>query len=252
MSGLALISKKEECKIYQFPMQEKPVKNHGNSTKTDALHTEEEIVAVANYFKGEIAKCHSLKRETTARRNFTMFICAINLGLRGGDFCKLAWNVFFDDNWKWRISKDIIPEKTRHVGGSGKRVELTWNEDLKFALEDWLNWLQLSKKVSLDDYIFPSPYGHVDINTWLQIMNKATKAAGIKQRVATHGLRKTMGNRYYKMAEDKTEALVELKDYFNHADLHTTMIYTCLEKERMQKTKDRMSFLYDENGNWKW
>ena len=59
-----------------------------------------------------------------------------------------------------------------------------------------------------------------------------------------------MGNRYYKIAKNKSEALVELKDYFNHADLHTTMIYICLEKERMQKTKDRMSFLYDKDGNW--
>ena len=104
--------------------------------------------------------------------------------------------------------------------------------------------------VSLNDYIFISPHGHISLDRFENIMNKATRAVGIKRRIGVHGLRKTMGNRYYKMSEDKTEALVDLKDYFNHADLHTTMLYICLEKERMQKTKDRMSFLYDKDGNW--
>lgn len=254
MSGLALISKKEECKIYQFPMQEKPIKNHGTSTKTDALHTEEEIIAVTNYFKNEIIKCHSLKRETTARRNFTMFICAINLGLRGGDFCKLTWDVFFDENWEWRDSMDFTPEKTRHVGGTGKKVTLRWNEVFKHALTDWLNWQMLSGKINLTDYIFTTPHGHIDIDTWLQIMNKATKAAGINRRIGTHGLRKTMGNKYYKTAKDKTDALVQLKEYFRHSDQHTTMTYICLEEENMQETIDNMnhSTFFDENGNWKW
>lgn len=249
MSGLVALNIVEECKMYNFPTRQKEIK-HRESTKTDALHTEEEISAVANYFKSCIEECTTFKKETMARRNLAMFICGINIGLRGGDLCKLTWSTFFDDDWEWRLTKDFIPEKTRHIGGTGKRVELSWNEDLKFALEDWLRWLRISNNVSLNDYIFISPHGHISLDRFENIMNKATRAVGIKRRIGVHGLRKTMGNRYYKMSEDKTEALVDLKDYFNHADLHTTMIYICLEKERMQKTKDKMSFLYDKDGNW--
>ena len=102
MSGLAALNIIEECRMYNFPTQQKEIK-HRESTKTDALHTEEEISAVANYFKSCIEECTTFKKETMARRNLAMFICGINIGLRGGDLCKLTWNTFFDDDWEWRM-----------------------------------------------------------------------------------------------------------------------------------------------------
>ena len=74
MNGLVALNIVEECKMYNFPTRQKEIK-HRESTKTDALHTEEEISAVANYFKSCIEKCTTFKKETMARRNLAMFIC---------------------------------------------------------------------------------------------------------------------------------------------------------------------------------
>ena len=109
MNGLAALNTIEECRMYNFPTRQKEIK-HRESTKTDALHTEEEISAVANYFKSCIEECTTFKKETMAKRNLAMFICGINIGLRGGDLCKLTWNTFFDDDWEWRY-KDIIIQR---------------------------------------------------------------------------------------------------------------------------------------------
>ena len=38
-------------------------------------------------------------------RNLTMFICSINIGLRGGDFCKLKWKNIFDEKWGLKKSE---------------------------------------------------------------------------------------------------------------------------------------------------
>lgn len=202
--GVSSIYSQIDFKWKELIYNPEDLKRNSMSTKTNALHTEEEINAVINYFIKEISKCHSLKRETTARRNLTMFVCAINLGLRGGDLCKLKWNIFFDDSWHWRFHKDFISDKS----GIGKEIELTWNEDLKVTLENWLTWLKLSGKVTVDDYVFTTTHGHIEISTWLEIVNKATKSVGIKQRIGTRGLRKTMINRYYKQQDNKLPNLL--------------------------------------------
>lgn len=209
-------------------------RNHSRLAKTDALHTEEEIKAVIDYFQKEISKCCSLKRETTARRNLTMFICAINLGLQSSDFCKLTWDVFYDEKWEWRKDMDFIQEQTHHIKKVGKKKIFIWNTEVKVILETWLQWVQLSEKILLNDYIFFTPNNrHIDVNTWEQIMGKAAKAVGINRIIGTRGLRKTMGNRYYKAAKDKTAALVELNEYFGHTNLRATMIYIGLEQEKI-------------------
>ena len=60
MSGLVALNIVEECRMYNFPTRQKEIK-HRESTKTDALHTEEEISAVANYFKSCIEECTTFK-----------------------------------------------------------------------------------------------------------------------------------------------------------------------------------------------
>lgn len=55
------------------------------STKMECLYERDEIIATYNIFKARIDDAASLSKEKTARRNLTMFVCAINTGLRGGD-----------------------------------------------------------------------------------------------------------------------------------------------------------------------
>lgn len=82
------------------------------STKMECLYERDEIIAIYNLFQDRIENATSLAKEMIARRNLTMLVCAINVGLRGGDFCSLKWSDIFDRNWDYKSSADYVPEKT--------------------------------------------------------------------------------------------------------------------------------------------
>ena len=104
-----------------------------------------------------------MAKKRTAMRNITMFVCAINLGLRGGDLCSLKWNNIFDKNWEFLYQPDFVPQKTKRYK---KHVKLTWNYDVEDVLIDWLNWLsEHGEPQKLDDFIFTSPKVSFDKET---------------------------------------------------------------------------------------
>jgi hypothetical protein len=113
------------------------------STKMECLYERNEIVAIYKIFQDRIENASSLSKEKNARRNLTMFVCAINVGLRGGDFCSLKWSDIFNTDWSYKSSADYVPEKTIRRDDSGqivnaKHIELSWNDDFEIALYDWL------------------------------------------------------------------------------------------------------------------
>ena len=111
------------AKVYQFPVDRwngnkkntKRVYNIGKSNLTDCLHSAEEIKAVYDVFMNKIIEAKSKSKQKIALRNLTMFVCSINVGLRGGDFCSLRWNDIMDEKWNFRLNPDFVPEKTKHV-----------------------------------------------------------------------------------------------------------------------------------------
>lgn len=227
--------------------------NIGNSTLMDCLHSEEEIKAVFDVFVEHIEEASTMSKKRISIRNLTMFICAINIGLRGGDFCRLKWNNIFDKNWNFLADPDFVPEKT---SGRNKHVRLSWGMDFEIALTNWLNWLnKYDHKQQLDEYIFTgSKESHdnetgisignaIQVRSWWRIMENARKEAGIRQKIGTHGCRKTMVNRFIKLSDDKTEAIIQMQSYLNHSSPRITMGYACIERESIHKTMDKMSLL---------
>jgi len=69
------------------------------------------------------------------------------------------------------------------------------------------------------------------------------KEAGIKQKIGTNGLRKTMAHQYIKNAPDKSQALLEVSSQFGHSDLRITERYACSEKKilRLESRECRLS-----------
>ena len=225
----------------------------GKSTLMDCLHSEAEIQAVYDVFHNNLLEARTVAKKRTAMRNITMFVCAINLGLRGGDLCSLKWNNIFDKNWEFLYQPDFVPQKTKRYK---KHVKLTWNYDVEDVLIDWLNWLsEHGEPQKLDDFIFTSPKVSFDketgkclgnaiqVRSFWRIMEKTRKEAGIKQKIGTHGCRKTMVNRHIKLSDDKTEGLIEMQGYLNHSSARITLGYACVTQEKIQQTKDRMAFL---------
>ena len=83
-----------------------------NKMKKQQGYTFTFLPKVSYAFQDRIENATSLAKEMIARRNLTMLVCAINVGLRGGDFCSLKWSDIFDRNWDYKSSADYVPEKT--------------------------------------------------------------------------------------------------------------------------------------------
>lgn len=225
----------------------------GESNLMDCLHSEAEIQAVYDVFHKNLLEARTVAKKRTAMRNMTMFVCAINLGLRGGDLCNLRWNNIFDKNWGFLYQPDFVPQKTKRYK---KHVKLTWNYDVEDVLIEWLNWLsEHGEPQKLDDFIFSSSKisfdkktgeclgNAIQVRSFWRIMEKTRKEAGIRQKIGTHGCRKTMVNRHINLSDDKTEGLIEMQGYLNHSSARITLGYACITQEKIQKTKDKMAFL---------
>ncbi len=116
----------------------------------------------AKIFLDRIENASSLSKEKIARQNITMF-CAINVGLRGGDFCSLKWSDIFDKNWDYKTSADYVPEKTIQKDEDGNMIdedigfnELTYIESLilivcKFGDNLYIRILLINYKAKRND-----------------------------------------------------------------------------------------------------
>ena len=175
------------------------------STMMKCLYDKDEIIAVYNIFKERVVNASSIKKEYNARRNLCMFVSGINIGLRGSDLCSIKWANIFNSSWNFIDRPIFMPQKTSNHNVT---VELTWSHDFEVEILRFLHWKnKYIKEQELQDYIFSSQKNeHVGAKRWWEIMEKTRKEAGIKQKIGTHGLRKTMVHNYIETAEDRYDA----------------------------------------------
>lgn len=119
-------------------------------------------------------------------------------------------------------------------------------------MSEWLIWKNTYiREQKLDDYIFTAQKLHkdrvtgekriyVDPKAWYKIVEDARKEAGIRHKIGTHGLRKTMVHQYIMLSDDKSLAMEEMSTYLGHSDTRTTRVYGCFQRENIKKTKQRM------------
>lgn len=226
---------------------QKFIKKPAVSTKMECLYNKEQIMAVYNILNSKVKTASTVKKEKVAMRNLTMFLCGINIGLRGGDFCSLKWNQIFDDNWNMKKKESFVPEKTTKHDEYGniikrKLITLRYDSDFRKAIVDWYNWLvKHNEQPEITDYIFPSNKNEcMTEKSWYTIMERTRKEAGIKQKIGTHGLRKTYGHSYYLAAKDKSQALIQLMQIFGHSDMRITLAYICISDEEIFENQERM------------
>lgn len=226
----------------------------GKSTEMECLYTTEEILAVYNVFKSRVESASSLAKERDAIRNLTMFVCAINIGLRGGDFCKLQWKRIYDEKWNVKRMEKFVPKKQTRRTRTGKiisrkYIKLRFDSDFKEAINSWLQWnIDHGYQPSLDDYVFKTQKrAHMEEKTWYKIVETVRIEAGIKQRIGTHGLRKTYGHRYYLAAPNKQDALIQLMIIFAHSDMRVTLKYICISDDEIFANQERMCIFSKES-----
>lgn len=229
--------------------------SYGVSTEMECLYTTEEILAVYDVFKSRFENARTISKERDTMRNLTMFVCAINIGLRGGDFCNLQWRRIYDEKWNVKRMEKFVPEKQTRRTRTGKiisrkYIKLRFDSDFKEAIDNWLQWnISHGYHPDLDDYVFyTQKSNHIDEKSWYRIVEAARTEAGISQCIGTHGLRKTYGHRYYLAAPNKQDALVQLMIIFAHSDMRVTLKYICISDDEIFKNQERMCiFTKEEN-----
>ena len=122
--------------IVQFPS--KNIESRiGQSTKMWCLRNKEEIKQVYDVFLEKLNDAQTDSKMSISFRNMTMFVCAINIGLRGGDFCNLKWSDIYDSDWNFKDKAEYVPQKTRKCH---KHIDLYWNSDFEYMMNKWLEW----------------------------------------------------------------------------------------------------------------
>jgi len=203
----------------------------GNSNLVYALRTEKEISRMLSYFDKRIENAETPTNGRVARRDKALFVCGINIGIRGSDISALKWGDVFDSNWEYKKEQRIKPYKTRKTG---KYVDIIYNEAFMSALNEYRDFLSLNCKeiLNLDEYIFLSKKGeNITRKTIGNIIKKAGEESGIRQNLSSHSLRKTFAFWCYKKATDKSHALTMLQYVLGHSKITDTLKYIGLTLE---------------------
>jgi len=151
-------------------------------------------------------------------RDYLLFIAGINTGLRISDLLNLKVS---DVKGKDHIS--IREKKT------GKPKRFIINTAFKQSLEGYIDFM------ADDEYLFKSRNGDNRPITRMQayrIINDACKKAGVKDKIGTHTLRKTLGYHHYQQHKD----IAILQDIFNHSAPSVTLRYIGINDDMKDKT----------------
>lgn len=224
--------------IVNFPGYNEPW--NYKSTRMECLYNDKEVSKLNDVFIRHIQIANSYKRKKKAIRNLTMYQCSINIGLRGGDFCKLRWFTIYDKDWNIKDGEDFVPQKTTKKNNKGeiikrKYVRLVYNDNFKGAIERWRQFLlENGEDIDIRNYVFQtSKNNSIKQKTWYDIVEEYRIEAGIQQKIGTHGLRKTFGRRYYMAADNKWDALIQLERIFRHGSPEITLVYICVTDQEI-------------------
>lgn len=170
----------------------------------------------------DIEKIKQYLKGKDNKRDYTIFVLGINIGLRAGDLLKLKWIDVLNGK-KIKESIYITEEKT------DKPKEIELNTSSRQALQLYYDSLN---SVEIGDYIFKSRKGdgHLQVRSLHKIINNLVTELKIKGNYGTHSLRKTFGYHRY-MNNIKLETLQKI---FNHSTQAMTLKYIGITKEVIQ------------------
>lgn len=225
---------------------------------------EEDIPKMVKYFKNRIDIANNKEDEMIARRDLSLYIMGLNIGLRVSDLVSLKWSDIYNDDWTFRTGKSIAPKKTRKSNRpkkdnekpkQDKHILLKFNDDFRKAIDYYRQYCDIK---DINSYIFLSREvnsnkknnkkeikEHICEDTVGYIIKKAAKEVGIKYNVRTHSLRKTFCRLRYDHSNDKSKTLVELMVLLGHSSPSVTKHYICVSEEELEALYNDVSIGFD-------
>jgi site-specific recombinase XerD len=159
-------------------------------------------------------------------RNFLLFTLGINTGLRISDLLKLKVEDVQDEKGRILEYLDLTEKKTK------KQRLIYINDEARSALE---YFLEKTKIYELDRYLFISDKTKINkpisrIRAW-QLIQSWCREVGIKTRIGTHTLRKTMG---YQMRIAGV-AIEIIQEVLGHQSISMTKRYLGITDDEVTK-----------------
>lgn len=161
-------------------------------------------------------KIDSIKKilKSTSLRDHCLFVLGINSGLRISDLLKLTVGDVANEKGKVKDRISIREKKTR------KSKNFPISDTAKKAIEIYLKWREIYE---VDEPLFVSRKGKGFLlrQRAYKIINDSAKSVGIKDRIGTHSMRKTMGYHAYHAGKD----ISIIQKLLNHSTPKETLRY---------------------------
>ena len=167
----------------------------------------------------------NLKRKKNPR-DLLLFTAGINLGLRISDLLRLKVGDVKDRKGDVRDFIYITEQKTK------KQRKIALNDGVREALQIYFN---KSGVYDLDRYLFISEKSKKNkplnrVRAW-QLINKWCREVGIKERIGTHTLRKTLG---YQMRKNGI-AIEVIQAILGHKSAKVTSRYIGISDDELEE-----------------
>lgn len=158
-----------------------------------------------------------------------LFKFGLNTGLRISDILSLKVKDIFNEDGEFRNYLVIKEKKTR------KEKKIKLNDALRKVIRIHVK----TKKLSYNDYLFPSQKGgHIGRIQAYRVLKEAATIIGI-ENFGTHSLRKTWGYWTYKASRYNIGLIM---DTFNHSSQKITLRYIGVNQDQKDELYSLVQF----------
>ena len=170
--------------------------------------------------KNKIANIKKILKSDNLR-DYCLFTLGINSGLRISDILKLKVADVIDEKGKIQDRITLREQKTN------KTKDFPISDNAKSALSEYLK----TRKHSASEPLFQSRKnkGFLKRQQAYRIINEASRAVGIKDKIGTHTLRKTFGYHAYNNGYD----ISIIQKLFNHSSPSITLRYIGITQDEL-------------------
>ncbi|MCK8828409.1 tyrosine-type recombinase/integrase [Natroniella acetigena] len=179
---------------------------------------------------GEIKEMLLQKRKW---RDYTLFVCGINFGLRIGDLLRLKIKDVVNSDREIKNSFEIIEQKT------GKRNTIKINQSARKAIELLLEKTLVERK--LGNYVIHNTYDYSKsisrVQAYKLVRKWCRKVKIVEKAIGTHTLRKTWG--YHAHQEGISISIIQAK--YKHESVKTTHHYLGIEEKAVNAAYNKVN-----------
>jgi len=168
------------------------------------------------------------------KRNYALFLLGIYTGFRIKELLSVRVKDVVLPNGKIANQLVIRAQDMKGRQGHKKSRAVVLSESVKDALREWVN------ELGDGEFLFQSREGGaISTRQARRIIQDACAELGIFERIGTHSMRKTYGNKIHKLLGNDIFATMQA---LGHTNVRNTQYYLEIGRERINQATQSISF----------